>query len=42
MANLKNVIRLNGEYLNKPSDYNVLSSPSQATTGGVGGYSTSL
>jgi tRNA U38,U39,U40 pseudouridine synthase TruA len=27
-TNLKNLVKLNGEYLHRPNDYNVLSSPS--------------
>jgi hypothetical protein len=42
MMNLKQVVRLNGEFLKKTSEYNIVSSPSQATTGGACGISTSL
>jgi hypothetical protein len=43
-SNLKQITVLNGQPLTtaKPTEYNVVSSPSQATTGGCGGYSQSL
>eukprot|EP00347_Sterkiella_histriomuscorum_P008580 403344549 len=39
---LRNIKRLDIKSKNQPNEYLVMSSPSQATTGGAGGYSTSL